>query len=174
MEEAFDGRIPKLMRTLPDAQAAVTTNALTALETDLRESLTDLPEQMIHRDCHPANVLVEGRRVVGFIDCDHLSVGSPVLDIAYFLIHLIKWDAEDLTRRAEWLEELPVFLRGYVSRHPLSERERNALPCMFICVLLMFAEHFRGQGEWDAVQVELTALSFVLADFETIRHHSSP
>ena len=45
-------------------------------------ALWGLPEQLIHRDCHPGNILVEGTRVVGFIDCDHLCIGPRVFDLA--------------------------------------------------------------------------------------------
>ena len=50
--------------------------------------------QLIHRDLHDGNVICSGDQVVGIVDCDHFSFGTPMIDIAYFLHNTVKWIGE--------------------------------------------------------------------------------
>ncbi len=114
------------------------------------------------------HVLMEGRDVVGFVDCDHISIGSPVLDMGYFLIHIVKWHSEDAVRTSEWLRCIPLFLQGYDEVRRVSVREREALPYMMVYVLVMFADLFCNASHQSAARVELTALSYVVSNFNEI------
>mgnify|MGYP001330684112 CR=1 FL=1 len=172
VQEVFDRQLPSLKRLLPKEASADLVEIFKDIEPCMRRSLTDLPEQLIHRDCHPGNVLTNGREVVGFVDCDHFSIGSPVLDIGYFLIHLIKWNTDDATRTDEWLNCISVFLQGYEEKRHLHEREREALPYMMVYVLVMFAELFCNASNRAAAKVELTALTYVYSHIEEIRHRA--
>jgi Ser/Thr protein kinase RdoA (MazF antagonist) len=167
--EVFDQHLPSLKRLLPEEESVGIVEIFEGIELSMRRSLADLPEQLIHRDCHPGNILIENREVVGFVDCDHFSIGSPVLDIGYFLIHLIKWNTEDTTKTDEWLECIPVFLQGYEEKRHLHRREREALPYMMVYVLVMFAELFCNASNWAAAKVERTALAYVCSNIAEIR-----
>ena len=170
--QVFDGLLPSLGRLLPEEKAETLLEALDDLEPGMRDSLADLPVQLIHRDCHPANVLTDGREVLGFVDCDHFSIGSPVLDIAYFLIHLVKWNFGP-RETVVWLEEITLFLQGYERKKRLNPREREALPYMMVYVLVMFAEFIAKGSDWAALDVELAAITRVHSEFQAIRDRSS-
>lgn len=168
LEESLDQCLPRLVSELPRAEARRLSRSVEAVAPLMRSSLTDLPEQLIHRDCHPGNILVAGDKIVGFIDCDHFSIGSPVLDLAYFLDHLIKWDVRDAARTQEWIEQLPDFVEGYVARSPLSLRELEAISPMLVFVLLKFAYTFLDGNAVEPLQVELDALEFVCSSMGRI------
>ena len=170
--QVFDGLLPSLGRLLPAAKAAALQEALDDLEPGMRGSLSDLPEPLIHRDCHPENVLTDGREVLGFVDCDHFSIGSPVLDIAYFLIHLVKWNFGP-RETVVWLEEIALFLQGYEKKKQLGQREKEALPYMMVYVLVMFAEFTARASNRAAADVELKAIGRVRSEFAAIRDRSS-
>lgn len=54
----------------------------------------DATVQLVHRDCHFGNLLTsQTGAVVGVVDWDHLCVGSPAFDLAYFANQLGKWIA---------------------------------------------------------------------------------
>jgi Ser/Thr protein kinase RdoA (MazF antagonist) len=76
---------------LPEPQAAVVKRVGRARGAAIATALQGLPEQLIHRDCHPGNILVDETRVIGFIDCDHLCIGPRLFDLAYYAVHHLKW-----------------------------------------------------------------------------------
>ncbi len=173
ISEVFDEQLPSLLRMLPNDESAKILAIFKDIESNMRCSLADLPEQLIHRDCHPANILMKGREVVGFVDCDHFSIGSPVIDIGYFLIHLIKWNFDDAAKTDEWLDCIPVFLKGYEVKRHLHERERQALPYIIVYILVMFAEGLCKASKWEAAKVELSALASVHSKIDEIRRRAS-
>jgi Ser/Thr protein kinase RdoA (MazF antagonist) len=69
---------------VPEHQASVVRTVGLERGASIAATLRGLPEQLIHRDCHPGNVLVDGTRVIGFIDCDHLCIGPRLFDVACF------------------------------------------------------------------------------------------
>ena len=108
-------------------QAAIVGRVEQERGAEMARALSGLPEQLIHRDCHPGNVLVDGMRVVGFIDCDHFCIGPPSFDLATYAVNRVKWTRDESLRDA-WLRDLPHLLEGYRARRGLSDRELNGVP----------------------------------------------
>lgn len=88
----LDEAVPVVMAHLDQAQLPSFQALLAEIKPWMTAAYANLPIQPIIWDCHPGNVAVDGFEVSGFIDCDHISVVPRVLDLADFLIHLIKWD----------------------------------------------------------------------------------
>jgi Ser/Thr protein kinase RdoA (MazF antagonist) len=63
---------------------SILTEAKSLVVDELCELLAQLPEQLVHRDCHFLNIVTMAEDTVGFVDCDHLSICSPMLDLEYF------------------------------------------------------------------------------------------
>ena len=131
------------------------------------EALSGLPEQLIHRDCHPGNVLVDGVRVVAFIDCDHICIASPVLDLATFAAQRVKRRTSEEDRHA-WLRDLPRLLDGYRSRRGLSAPEVSALPYMMMAFHIMLSHWFMSTSRMHCIQLDIDALSWIHEHFEGI------
>ncbi len=91
------------------------------------EAFVELPEQLIHRDCHCGNVLFRDCEVVAFVDCDHFSVGPRVFDIGYFITSLVTYHPLGMLEPTRWLEAVPLFLSGYRRHVALAPSELGAL-----------------------------------------------
>ncbi len=122
------GWIAALSAGLPEPQSAVVRSVGLERGGSIESALHALPEQLIHRDCHPGNILVDGTRVIGFIDCDHLCIGPRLFDLAYYAVHHLKWQTDDDGATSLWLENLPHLLNGYRSHGHLPPAEAAALP----------------------------------------------
>ena len=180
LKESLDRCIPRLLRSLSKEQAAKLSGVRRSIEADMRDALEDLPVQLIHRDLHAGNVLCSGDRVVGIVDCDNFSIGSPMIDIAYFLHHTVKWlaQADGTMVNNEggtkwWLSWMPRLIQAYHQVRPLSAREMASLPYMMIWVMLMFADMYCKQGNHDEIQAYLNLLDFVAANRCTIAQTAS-
>ena len=169
IKESFENRIPSLQQFLQGDQAAWFKRIVGEMESEMKRALADLPEQLIHRDCHPGNVLTDVVEVIGFIDCDHFSIGPRILDLAYFVIHLVKWEVHDPDKTVGWLHYFPLVIQGYEQRSLLSSREKSALPYMIVYVLVMFADFFYHLENEAAAKVELDALAFIHSHLDDIK-----
>jgi Ser/Thr protein kinase RdoA (MazF antagonist) len=162
--ENLAGQVPTwiadLGAELPAAQAGVVQRVGRERGAAIAAALLGLPEQLIHRDCHPGNVLVQGTRVVGFIDCDHLCIGPRVFDLAYYAVHHVKWVTDDEVATRRWLANLPHLLTGYRSVHPLLHQEAAALPAAMMAYHLLLAHWFLGVERHEAVALEVRALDW--------------
>ena len=168
--ETFDKHIPKLLLCLTEEQTVKISQIAGAVEAEMREALADLPTQLIHRDLHDSNIISSGDRVVGIIDCDHFSFGTPMADIAYFLHHTVKWLTEaDGTMIGNeggkdwWLSWVPKLIQAYDRVRPLSEREKAALPYLMIWILISFVDLFHKKENLEEAQLYLHLLDFVSA-----------
>lgn len=166
------GRMPGWMSTLgegfPAPQAAVIAHMLRERGAAMEAAMTGLPEQLIHRDCHPGNVLVQGTRVVGFIDCDHICIGPRFFDLSYYILHHLKWVTEDKAATDHWLTSLPYFLRGYNSQQALLPEEVVALPYGMMAYHLMLAHWSLNLSNLESVALEVKALDWIHRNFDII------
>lgn len=166
------GRVPGWMATLgegfPAPQAAVIERALRERGAAMEAAMSGLPEQLIHRDCHPGNVLVQGTRVVGFIDCDHICIGPRFFDLSYYVLHHLKWMTEDKAATGHWLTSLPYFLSGYNSQQALSPEEVTALPYGMMAYHLMLAHWSLKLSNLESVALEVCALDWIHRNFDAI------
>ncbi len=161
LHQVFDEAIPCISENLPREQNQAFTQMVDEMGAEMRRVYSDLPEQLIHRDCHPGNVIVDGFEVSGFVDCNHLSIGPRTLDLAYFLVHLVKWDVGDEHKTATWLAHYNQVVVGYERVRPLERRERQGLFYVMLSVLLGFADHFYRGGEPQNVKVELDTFAWM-------------
>lgn len=153
---------------LPADQALVVKRVGMARGVAIESALRGLPEQLIHRDCHPGNVLVQGTHVIGFIDCDHLCIGPRIFDLAYYAVHHLKWVTDDATATARWLTNLPHLLAGYTLQQPLSPAEIAAFPCAMMAYHLLLAHWFMNLPRVDAINLEVRALDWLHKHFDAI------
>ncbi len=93
--------------------------------------LTDWPEQIVHGDWHPGNMLFRDRNVVAVIDYDAARIQPRVIDLANGALQFsILGGNEDPSKWPEYVDEsrFKRFLRGYDSVCVVSKREIQAVP----------------------------------------------
>lgn len=135
---------------------------------DIEAALRGLPEQLIHRDCHPGNILVQGTQVIGFIDCDHLCIGPRIFDLAYYAVHHLKWVTDDATATQRWLTDLPSLLAGYRTQQSLTQAEVAALPYGMMAYHLLLADWFMHLPQTESIALEVQALDWLDLHFDAI------
>jgi Ser/Thr protein kinase RdoA (MazF antagonist) len=170
--EDLAGRIPgwisALSDGLPEPQAALVKRVGLERRVEIEGALRRLPEQLIHRDCHPGNILVQGTRVIGFIDCDHICLGPRLFDLAYYAVHHLKWVTDDKPATQRWLMNLPHLIRGYRSLQSLLPEEVVALPAAMMAYHLLLSHWYMGRMQWEPIALELQALDWIHMHFDII------
>jgi Ser/Thr protein kinase RdoA (MazF antagonist) len=100
-------------------------------------------------------VLVQGTRVAGFIDCNHLCLGPRIFDLAYYAVHHLKWVTDDTAATRRWLTNLPQLLVGYSSQQALAHNEVAALPAAMMAYHLLLAHWFMHIGRHESIALEV-------------------
>ena len=110
----------------------------------------DLPRSVIHADLFPDNVLMLGDRVTGLIDFYFACTDIRAYDLA--ILHSAwAFDAQGEGYDAGVGKAL---VAGYVSRHPLTDAERAALPVLAQGACLRFL----ATRAWDWLNTPADAL----------------
>jgi Putative homoserine kinase type II (protein kinase fold) len=83
-----------------------------------------LPQQVIHRDYDPSNILMEGNVVTGVLDFEFCGPDVRILDLAYALS---QWPFGLWNTGREW-SVIDAFGKGYFERQRLTLTELEMLP----------------------------------------------
>ncbi|HEY3993186.1 MAG TPA: phosphotransferase, partial [Ktedonobacteraceae bacterium] len=87
-------------------------------------STQNLPQQVLHRDCGPGNMLMENERVTAILDFEFAGVDRRVFDLC---VAISWWPVRKMGTGQEW-ELIDAFGRAYTAYVPLTEEELLALP----------------------------------------------
>ncbi len=181
LKELTDLRLPAL-RSAFGHQGRARFGALErVVENEVAADVIALPEQLIHRDLHSANVVFSGAEVAGILDWDHLSLGSIMIDLAYFLVNcaLITYHDQAATPSvpgggppASWFGAVRPLLTAYCGVRALSDAESGALASLMIWSVLILADEHRQRGEPQLMLTYLDLLDGVLQERQNIRDTS--
>ncbi len=99
------------------------------------------PEQIVHGDWHPGNMLFRDRAVVAVVDYDAARLQRRVIDLANGALQFSIIGGGDDTR--VWPDQVDLprfhqFMKGYAEIGPVSEKELQAIP--FLMCEAMIAE----------------------------------
>jgi homoserine kinase type II len=84
----------------------------------------ELPQQILHRDYDPGNVLVKDNHITAVLDFDFSGVDIRIFDLS---IALSWWPYRATGTEREW-EIIDTFGAAYIARFPLSTAELHAIP----------------------------------------------
>jgi Ser/Thr protein kinase RdoA (MazF antagonist) len=171
--EVLDTGFPIILPYLAGGQAEAFQAMRAGLARTMPTAFQDLPEQLIHRDCHAENLLSCGPEVTGIVDWDHLTIGPRILDVAYFAVQLAKRQVRDPAAMARWLDEFPLLLAGYEAESAFLEEEKAAFPYVLIAVPILFAYWAieTGHGD-DYIQTELHTMAWLYSHMAVIRERA--
>ncbi len=129
---------------------------------ELLESVYDyLPKQLIHRDVHYGNFLFFEGNLSGYIDFDLSQRNIRIFDICYFLTGLLAEETDDTFTKIEWLENVKSVIAGYESITNLSEKEKDAIPCVMECIEILFIAYFIGINDTKYVNDAYNMFRFI-------------
>jgi homoserine kinase type II len=130
-----------------------------AAETAESLGFASLPEQIIHSDWHPGNLLFRKRKVVAVLDYDSARRSRRVVDVANGALQFSIIARGD---PAAWPDEVDeerfhAFLAGFESLIPLSDEERSAVLPLMVEALVAECVHPIAEtgslGRWAGYRV---------------------
>lgn len=86
-----------------------------------------LPQQLLHRDYDPGNILLDHQHVTAVLDFEFAGKDIRILDLC---VALSWWPANLLGTGKEW-DLIDAFGTAYTRQFPLSEEELLAIPAVF-------------------------------------------
>jgi Ser/Thr protein kinase RdoA (MazF antagonist) len=113
------------------------------LETHFFPIIDSLPQQMIHRDAHPRNMLFDDGLLSGFIDFDISTYGIRIFDPCYCSTAILMQDFNEQARRNQWFEIYSELIKGYQTGIQLTENEKNSLFPVLLSIQLIFIAYFK-------------------------------
>lgn len=132
------GRLDQINPRVPDPPAAFATLPLpaeqiarlqagyAAVMERLPAFYVTLPQQLVHEDTDPGNLLMDGARVTGILDFEFLSYDIRATDL---LVALVWWPEHVRWSGGEW-PLIAALARGYARALRLTEPEITALPTL--------------------------------------------
>jgi Ser/Thr protein kinase RdoA (MazF antagonist) len=113
---------------------------LDELETGLADCFAMLPQQLLHRDAHPGNMLFQDGQLTGWIDFELMERGPRIFDLCYCSTSLLMNGLDDPARRQAWPGLVRALVEGYDSVSPLTPVERGAIRMVQMAIgVLMIA-----------------------------------
>lgn len=104
-----------------------------------------LPQQLIHRDPNPSNILFNGGEVSGFIDFDLSERNVRLWDPCYCATGILsEWRGVENTNE-KLLDILDGILHGYDSVNPLTAEEKHAVFYVICSILMICVTWFEEQ-----------------------------
>ena len=168
-EEMINYRSQQLLGCLEGEELVRIESVLAALVPEMNKAFYGLPEQLIHRDCHYANILLHDDRVAAFIDNDHFSIGPRILDLGYFLNSLMKFHPEGFLEPEEWIDAVKPFLQGYCSQITLSRLETEALHYAIVSIPMQFVGWCYETGRNELGRSMLSAMEWMYEHIAELR-----
>ncbi|MBD5494875.1 MAG: phosphotransferase [Lachnospiraceae bacterium] len=120
-----------------------------------------LPKQLIHRDVHYGNFLFFEGDLSGYIDFDLSQRNIRIFDICYFLTGLLAEETDDAFTKNEWIEIAKSVIAGYESIVNLSEKEKDAIPCVMECIEILFVAYFIGINDTKQANEAYNVFRFI-------------
>ena len=91
---------------------------------DCEKRFRILPQQLIHGDFIPGNLLAEGMRITAILDFENCALNPPLMD---FAIAIDTWCWDAISSGQEW-PRIAALARGYRRAGYLGEAEISLLP----------------------------------------------
>lgn len=137
-----------------DDGTTVDADAIEQIWRDARSELgpvyKELPQQLIHRDAHPSNMLFSAGRLTGLLDFELVRRGPRIFDVCYCASSILVEGFEDLEQGRLWPSLFRSLARGYSEFCPLTASERQAVYGVFVAIELIFMAFWMDRHNQDA------------------------
>ncbi len=110
-----------------------------------------MPRQPIHRDPNPANILMEGEKLSGFIDFELGQRSIRLFDPCYLTTAILSETIPQGNPPSydKWFEVYHAVLRGYDSVCKLTQEEREAAPYVVFTIQMICLAYFTGNPKFE-------------------------
>lgn len=120
-----------------------------------------LPQQMIHRDPNPGNVLVRDGEIVGFLDFELSQRSARLCDPCYAAMAILSESFAE--HRDQWPGLLHAILEGYDETAQLTETEKEAIPYSLFSIQITCTVWFSEQPQYrELAETNLQMLKWMM------------
>jgi len=133
------------------------------------ENSGPLSAQLIHRDCHAANVLYLDDEVTGWLDFELTTIGSRLFDLCYYTTSLLMDALSDPGLQRLWLMALENVVGGYREVETLTAEEHTLLPYVLLAIEAVFILYFLKANDAAGVGQNVQALEWLHGNLAAIR-----
>ncbi len=111
---------------------------------ELHFAYRGLSTQLIHSDFHLKNLLFT-EDTIGIIDFERLRIAPRIVEIAYFLVSLIRNFIKGVSYE-ECFQYMHTFMKGYTDINSFTKQERKLLPQLVLAFLLQYTFFYNQKG----------------------------
>lgn len=137
-------------------------------ESELKPLYKELPQQLIHRDAHPSNMLFSAGRLTGLLDFEMVRRGPRVFDVCYCGSSILVEGFEDSEKGQKWPSLFYSLTRGYEEFCPLTGSERLAMYGVFVVIELLFIAFWMDRHNADAARISERLLYWLAANRDAL------
>lgn len=112
------------------------------LEEDIKQVVHALPQQLVHRDAHIHNIIVNDDILTGVIDYDIAEVNVRLFDLCYCSTSVLSEVFSDEKLRASWIHFVGELVGHYHQYNPLTDQERKSIWYVLLCIQTVFMAYF--------------------------------
>ncbi len=128
----------------------------------------NLPEQLIHRDPHPGNMVITEDRRIGFIDFEIAVYGVRIFDLAYFASGILAQGFDDPAKRQQWFGIFESILTSYRELNEITADERKAVWPLMLIIELIFVAYCYQSDRTEPAERTLAIVDWVFGAREMI------
>lgn len=152
---------------IPTARAAMVPVPawLNSFSSQAEAAFAGLPQQIVHRDPNPDNLLMENGRVVGFLDFDLTRILPRIFDLGYAATGILSvtYPQASEEQRLRFFDVVHAICQGYSAVSPLTQAELAAIPCMVLGIQLTCVAAFAGSDKLaHQFEINQQMLQFIL------------
>jgi Ser/Thr protein kinase RdoA (MazF antagonist) len=112
------------------------------IHSSFKELMASLPKQLIHRDAHLSNIIMNDHQLSGIIDFEIVEVNVRIFDICYCSTSILNEVFSKETLRDDWLLFVMNLVKNYTKYNLLSEEEVRAIPYVMLAIQSIFMAYF--------------------------------
>ncbi|MDE6844568.1 MAG: helix-turn-helix domain-containing protein [Lachnospiraceae bacterium] len=136
--------------------------------TEFADLYTRLPQQIIHRNLSPSNIILEGNKW-GFIEFELSERNIRIFDPCYAATAILSEFYSKGERFVKWIEIYKEIMYGYDTVARLSEDERKAIPYVVLSNQLLATVWFSQQDKYkDVYEVNKLMTKSIVEDFDML------
>ncbi|KFM98597.1 aminoglycoside phosphotransferase [Bacillus clarus] len=142
------------------------------LQKNLKEHITSLPKQIIHRDIHLSNLIFNDNEFQGFIDFELLEGNVRIFDLCYCFTSMLSELFTDDTLRRNWLHIVRNIFEGYYKQNALIREEFQAIWYVMLSIQIIFITYFVHSA--DLLKLNEEMFLWIFANKEAIENVVDP
>ncbi|AST91103.1 hypothetical protein BC6307_07330 [Sutcliffiella cohnii] len=117
-------------------------SCLECLDKELKNNIESLPRQLIHRDTHIFNFVLNGDKLSAVIDFEIAEVNARLFDVCYCSTSLLNEIFSNIEQRENWFSFVERLFTSYNKVNRLTAEEKDSIYHVMLSIQLIFMAFF--------------------------------